>query len=336
MTKGGAKEKLQQIIFKEIGQGVGPTDEVTLTWFWENRFKPMREGGWEEPTKDVNVRDFERYIKGKLGTKTLAELDKFVIQLHLNALAKANYSKPVIQRVKTLLSSIFIEAVELEFMRKNPMSQKKVKMPKCKPQHKPVIDVADVRRLYSALPSLRDRLIFRLGVFLGPRTSEVFGFTVNDWKGEFLEICNTSYNGTLRKAKTKTDGSHRTVPVPPQTRAMLKRWIEQTGLSGDDLIFPGRDGKSPMWPGVWMQKHLQSTARQIGITVPVTFQVLRRSFATRHRNELKDAQDVLGHANYETTTANVYAQSVTESVIAMLEEDERKMGLMEDPVEGVQ
>ena len=40
--------------------------------------------------------------------------------------------------------------------------------------------------------------------------------------------------------------------------------------------------------------------------------------------------------NYETTTANVYAQSVAESVIAMLEEDERKMALMEDPVEGVQ
>jgi integrase len=140
----------------------------------------MREGGWEEATKDVNIRDFEHYIKPKLGERTLAEFDKFVLQLHLNALAKADYSKPVIQRVKTLLSSLFLEAVELEFLLKNPMSQKKVRMPKCKPQHKPVIDAADVRRLYSSLSSLRDRLIFRLGVFLGPRTSEVFGFTVND------------------------------------------------------------------------------------------------------------------------------------------------------------
>jgi integrase len=237
VTKGAAEEKLQKIIYHETGQGVAPSDRVTLSWFWENRFRPMREGGWEEATKDVNIRDFEHYIKPKLGERTLAEFDKFVLQLHLNALAKADYSKPVIQRVKTLLSSLFLEAVELEFLLKNPMSQKKVRMPKCKPQHKPVIDAADVRR---TLSSLRDRLIFRLGVFLGPRTSEVFGFTVNDWKGDFLEICNTAYNGTLRKAKVKTDGSHRTVPVPPDKRAMLKRWIEENPLKGDDLLFPAR------------------------------------------------------------------------------------------------
>jgi integrase len=102
---------------------------------------------------------------------------------------------------------------------------------------------------------------------------------------------------------------------------MLKRWIQENGLKGDDLLFPGKDGRTPMWPGVWLQKHVQRIAKQLDIAVPVTFQVLRRSFATRHRNELKDAQDVLGHANYATTTANVYAQSVAESVIAMLEED---------------
>ena len=63
------------------------------------------------------------------------------------------------------------------------------------------------------------------------------------------------------------------------------------------------------------------------IDVPVTFQVLRRSFATRHRNELKDAGAVLGHANYATTTANIYAQSVDEDVRAMVQQDEREMGL---------
>jgi integrase len=77
------------------------------------------------------------------------------------------------------------------------------------------------------------------------------------------------------------------------------------------------------------QKRVQKYARQIGITAPVTFQVLRRSFATRHRNELKDAGAVMGHSSFETPTANVYAQSVEASVIAMLEENERQIGLME-------
>ena len=144
-----------------------------------------------------------------------------------------------------------------------------------------------------------------------------------------LEIRNTVYKGTLRKAKVKTDGSRRTIPVPTDMRIMLQRWIEWSGASGDDLLFPGRDGKPPMWPGVWMQKHLQSVANQIDIKSRVTFQVLRRSFATRHRNDLKDAGAVLGHANYATTTANVYAQSVADEVRAMVEKDERSLGLVE-------
>lgn len=38
---------------------------------------------------------------------------------------------------------------------------------------------------------------------------------------------------------------------------------------------------------------------------------------------------LVGHANYETTTANVYAQSVYEDVRSMVEQDEREIGLAE-------
>jgi hypothetical protein len=71
----------------------------------------------------------------------------------------------------------------------------------------------NARRLYDAIPSLRDRLIFSIGISLGPRTSEVFGLTVDGWKGDVLEIMNTVYKGTLRRARVKTDGSWRTVPA---------------------------------------------------------------------------------------------------------------------------
>jgi integrase len=333
MTKSAAREKLQQVIFAATRQGVQPTGKVSLQWFWEHRFQPMRSSGWERPTLDGNNCDWSHYIAPQLGDKPLGEIDKFLLTTHVNDLAAGGYSKAVVQRTKTLLSSIFTEAVDLGFIAANPMA--KVKMPKCKPTPKPVIAIEDVRRLYAAIPSLRDRLIFRLGVFLGLRTSELFGLTVGAWRGDALEICGTAYKGTLRRAKVKTDGSLRTVPVPPDMRAQLERWIAESGGQGDDLLFPGRDGK-PLWPGVWMQRHLQRIAREIGITTPVTFQVLRRSFVTRHRNELKDAAAVVGHANYATTTANVYAQSVDAAVSAMLAEDERLLALMEHPASGVQ
>ena len=331
MTKGAAEEKLQQIIFSETKQGVAPTDKVTLDWFWENRFRPMREPGWETATRDGCVYDWSHYIAPKLGQKPLAAFDKFLLQTHFNQLAKAGYSKWIIKRAKTLLSSVFIEAAELKFMGANPMVR--VKLPKCKPLQKPVLPAEDARRLYFALPSLRDKLIFRMGVIWGPRTSEIFGLTVDCWKGDHFEIHNTAYKGELRRMKVKTDDSFRTVPVPVELRGMIERWIAEAGLSGTNALFPGRDGESPMWGNTWLQKHVQRVAKQVGITVPITFQVLRRSFSTRHRNELKDAHLVSGHS--EETARRLYAQGVSSEARRIVEGDERAI-FVEPATEQVQ
>jgi hypothetical protein len=92
----GAADR-QKIIYQETGQGVAPSDKVTLSWFWENRFRPMRESRWEAPTRDTNLRDFAHYIEPNLGSKPLSEFNKFVLTTRLNGLAAANFSKPVVQ-----------------------------------------------------------------------------------------------------------------------------------------------------------------------------------------------------------------------------------------------
>jgi hypothetical protein len=66
---------------------------------------------------------------------------------------------------------------------------------------------------------------------------------------------------------------------------------------------------------------VQRVAKQINITVPITFQVLRRSFSTRHRNELKDAHLVSGRS--EETARRIYAQGVSAEARRIVEEDER-------------
>jgi len=77
-----------------------------------------------------------------------------------------------------------------------------------------------------------------------------------------------------------------------------------------------------MGGNTWLQKHVQPVAKQIGITVPITFQVLRRSFSTRHRNELHDAHFVSGHSE-ETAARRIYAQRVSSDTRRIVEEDER-------------
>ena len=63
----------------------------------------------------VEVGFGETDITPKLGELTLSKFDKFLLQAPFNTLAGADYSEWVVKRAKTLLSSIFIEAVDLGF-----------------------------------------------------------------------------------------------------------------------------------------------------------------------------------------------------------------------------
>jgi hypothetical protein len=143
MTKSAAEDKLQQSIFKETGQGMSATDKVTLAWFRENRFRAMRQSRWEASSQDRFLCDWSNYSKPKLGDVPLAKFDKFILQTHFNELPAANYSERVVKRSKTLVSSVFIEAVDMGFLVSNPMA--KVELPKCKATPKPVISVEDAR-----------------------------------------------------------------------------------------------------------------------------------------------------------------------------------------------
>ena len=63
---------------------------------------------------------------------------------------------------------------------------------------------------------------------------------------------------------------------------------------------------------------LRPLRTKLGLDVPLTFQVLRRSHATRNQRTPKDAQAHLGHRSI-VTTMDVYAPA---SVRQMVEEDE--------------
>jgi len=51
----------------------------------------------------------------------------------------------------------------------------------------------------------------------------------------------------------------------------------------------------------WLERNLQRLAKELDIGVPLTFQVLRRSFATHNQKQLKDVQAHLSHERTSTT-----------------------------------
>src|SRR5689334_11326012 len=51
MTKTAAKAKLREIIARETGPAKHVPVDCTLTWFWQNRYRPMKSPKWKESSR---------------------------------------------------------------------------------------------------------------------------------------------------------------------------------------------------------------------------------------------------------------------------------------------
>jgi hypothetical protein len=114
-----AEQELRKIIARATGSQPRKDGAVTLEWFTQVRFIPMREGRWRPATKRGNLYDINHYILPTLGALSLKSIDKFQVASLLNHMAKT-YSEPVVARTRVMLSGILEEAVDQEYIDKNP------------------------------------------------------------------------------------------------------------------------------------------------------------------------------------------------------------------------
>jgi integrase len=319
MCKWQAEEKLRKEIAAATGSQPRKDGTITLEWFTQERFIPVREGNWRPATKRGNVFDIQHYIFPALGALALKSIDKFQVASLLNRMAKT-YSEPVVARVRVMLSGILEEAVDQDYIDKNPA--RKVSLPVCKATQKPVLPPETLRRILTAVTDVRDKLILLIGTFCAIRTSEVLGLTWGSYDGDSLLIQNIAWEGKLY-AGTKTKKSHAPVYVPAEIRQLIDIWKRRAKPQSEDaLMFPSGAG-TPLSARNFFQRHIYPIAKSLGINPHlVTFQVLRRSCATRNQRHgsMKDVQSHLRHARIETT-GNIYMQPIAESVRHMVEAD---------------
>jgi len=167
--------------------------------------------------------------------------------------------------------------------------------------------------------SPRDSAILHIGTFCAMQPAEVFGLHWGSFRGDHFVIRNSAWEGKLLPDQAKVE--ERRVYIPPATRAAIVRWCETTkGIRPNDLMFRSKSG-TPISIHNYRNRVLVPLAKKLELAVPLTFQVLRRSHATRNQKRAKDAQMHLGHRSI-VTTMNIYAQEIPESVKQMVEEDE--------------
>jgi hypothetical protein len=159
MTKSEAREALRMEVTKQNGQNLGgrvlKDGSTTFEWFVRNRYFPLRKGDWRPQTAKEKMAQIEFDLIDKFGDQPLDSFDKFMLQTHLNYLAE-RYSQDRVKQARSYLKSIFDEAIEQEFLVKDPT--RKLKIPKnLRPKDK---EVLSWEQLWLSWPTPREETVF--------------------------------------------------------------------------------------------------------------------------------------------------------------------------------
>jgi len=332
MTKTEARQALEREITKQLGQPGSPTritndGSVTLAWFVNNRFIPLKEAVWKEETAKTKKLLIQLDIVEPLGEIPLVNFDKFSLQLHLNKLAITK-SKDRVLQMRAYIRDIFTEAVDQDFLVKDPA--RKLKVP-AQPRATDTTTLTwdQLGQTLSKL-SLRDRILLELDMTNALRPSELFAFRWKrfDYAALTLTVAETVYKGKIRDWG-KTKKSLTVIHIPRQLADDLQAWRLEceakareafskgkrasAALSPENFIFENEDGGF-LDTGNYRKRVLHKVARDLQLP-KLTFQVIRRTIATlaQKKGTVKDVQGVMRHSRTATTT-DVYMQEIPASV----------------------
>jgi len=320
MTKAEARDSLRIEIAKQTGQNLGggkvlKDSSTTFEWFVRNRYFPLRKGDWRPETAKEKMAQIEIDLIAKFGEYPLDAFDRFMLQTHVNDLA-LRYSQDRVKQARSYLRSIFDEAIEQEFLAKDPT--RKLKIPKnLRPKNKAILSW-DEMWLILAKTARRDRLLLMLDMTEALRPSELFALRWRSFDDQnTLSITETVYRRTIRPFG-KTPGSLSKVHLPDGLAGELQRWkLECMDRSPEAFIFPNADGGC-IDTANYRFRVLKPLAEKLGIE-KLNFQILRRTMATQAQRmgSVKDIQAHLRHARPDTT-AYEYMQELPESVQEMV------------------
>jgi integrase len=332
MSKTEARQSLEREITKQLGQPGSPTrimndGSVTLAWFINNRFIPLKEAVWKEQTAKTKKILIQLDIVEPLGDIPLVNFDKFSLQLHLNKLATTG-SKDRVLQIRAYIRDIFTEAVDQDFLVKDPA--RKIKVPAQLRATDTTTLTWDQLRLALSKLTLRDRILLELDMTNALRPSELFAFRWKrfEYRPSTLTVAETVYKGKIRDwGKTKKSLS--VIHIPKQLAGDLQAWRleceekareafakgkrKSASLSPDDFIFENEDGGF-LDTDNYRKRVLHKVARDLQLP-KLTFQVIRRTIATlaQKKGTIKDVQGVMRHSRTATTT-DVYMQEIPASV----------------------
>lgn len=319
MTEAQARRKCRERV--EIECGLLPDQKSTVTWFINHRWVPLREGTWRPSTRQTNL-ELLKVVTDRFGLTALSDMDLVEMQSWLNDLAKKR-SGSAVKHIRIFLKSIFAEAVEADFIRKNPA--RLLRLPRLRPVRRVFLTEAEIRKLTEAAKYQPRELAFlKLAMMTAQRPSELFALRWRCFSHDFqtLTLSESVYRGVMRAyLKTTEEGATEFVTsrLPGVIADALTEWHSKADFrEPDDFVFSNESGGF-WWKENYQQRVLNDLADRAGVK-RFNYQVLRRSVAThlQHLGSPKDTAAVMRHRKTDTAQAH-YVQEIDESVRAALD-----------------
>lgn len=155
----------------------------------------------------------------------------------LNGLAERGYSQSVVRHCFSNIRAITYLAKKQKYLADDPGED--VTMPLTNPVEKPVIAQEQILALLGAIKDPHDFCLLHVGIFCGPRASEVMGLQWKSWIGEALIPHGTAYEGQFYKGRFKSKASKGPIPVPELVQPVLAAWRQVCqDPSPEALMFP--------------------------------------------------------------------------------------------------
>src|ERR1700733_7435910 len=240
MTKSQARDALRTEVLKTTGQSLAGSrvlkdSSTTFGWFVRNRYFPLREGDWRPESAKGKKIQIERDLLAKFEEYPLDSMDRFMLQTHVNDLAE-RMSQDRVKQARSYLKSIFDEAIEQEFLTKDPT--RKLKTPKnLRPKDKQVLTWEQLW-LALAKSTRRDRLLLMMDMTEALRPSELFALRWRSFDNvDTLSITETVYKGKIRPY-AKTDGSLTDVHLPAGLAEELCLWKGENAKLSPSKVVP--------------------------------------------------------------------------------------------------
>jgi integrase len=295
------------------GAAFAPMNLEQLATHYQSVELPSKAYSTQEGYKNF----LDTHVTPKWGKHSLSAIQAVEVEKWLCGLKRVD-GKPASPatkaKIRNLMSALFSHAIRYGWAANNPI--KSVRTSAKRLREPDILTPKEVQDLLRELPQ-REQTMVLLAASTGLRRGELIALRWRDldFEAELANITHSVWRNV--EGDTKTEASHKPVPLQPVVVDALKSWRGASLYrSDDDYLFPSiaKNGTQPIHPDMILKRHIRPVLKRLKIDKRIGWHSFRHGLANLLRQngvEIKTVQELLRHAN-SRITLDIYQQTVTD------------------------